>query len=101
MSATDTQGRAANQRPGHKSPGLGQHPSEGMSGHAHANSRRLGGQAFQIGQAQGFEPLDGQPHLLEVAQGNALGLEIRGLGHTGHPPAHAGSWHSCSFVLLN
>jgi len=101
MPATDTQGRAANQRPGHKGPGLGQHPSEGMPGHAHADSRRLGGQAFQIGQTQGFESLNGQPDLLQVAQGYALGLEIGGLGHAGHPPAHAGSWHNCSFVLLN
>ncbi len=76
-------------------------PRQGLSGHAHANSRRLGRSGLPDRPGARLRVPRRTPHLLEVAQGECPGLEIRGLGPRRSPPANAGSWHSCSFILLN
>jgi hypothetical protein len=59
-------------------------PTESGPGNAHPRSGFLLRQSFQIGQAQGFHLIDGQPHLLDLPQGDPTRLEVSDRWITGN-----------------
>jgi hypothetical protein len=51
------------------------------------------GQPLQVGQPQGLDFIVGQGHFFQLAQGNALGLEVHRVGAVSNASGLAGAGH--------
>jgi hypothetical protein len=89
-SALDPKGLAVKQGVGRFAVGGFENPAEGRAGNRHPFGRVFLVKALEIGQAEGFELIQGHDDLFELAARHAGGLENRGRGAAGD--AAAAKW---------